>query len=94
MLEKILITGITGQDGLFLTKMLLSNSSKYYVYGTSRNIKNSFLKRLEYLKPDSFDNLSLIEVDLHDTNSVSELITEIKPTKLINLSGFSKSFCV
>ncbi len=92
MLEKILITGITGQDGLFLTKMLLSNSSKYYVYGTSRNIKNSFLKQLEYLKPDSFDNLSLIEVDLHDTNSVSELITEIKPTKLINLSGPSSVY--
>ena len=92
MLEKILITGITGQDGLFLTKMLLSNNAKYHVYGTSRNIKNSFLERLRYLKPDSFDNLSLIEVDLHDTHSISELITEIKPTKLINLSGPSSVY--
>jgi len=92
MLEKILITGITGQDGLFLTKMLLSNNSKYHVYGTSRNINNSFLERLKYLKPDSIDNLSLIEVDLQDTHSISKLITEVKPTKLINLSGPSSVY--
>ena len=92
MLEKILITGITGQDGLFLTKMLLSNNSKYHVYGTSRNINNFFLERLKYLKPDSIDNLSLIEVDLHDTHSISKLITEVKPTKLINLSGPSSVY--
>ena len=92
MLDKILITGITGQDGLFLTKSLLSKSSNYHVYGTSRNIKNSFFERLKYLKPDLIDNLSLIEIDLHHSQSVSELITEIKPTKLINLSGPSSVY--
>ena len=33
-MKKVLITGITGQDGLFLTKILLQNN--FIVYGTTR----------------------------------------------------------
>ena len=92
MLEKILITGITGQDGLFLTKRLLDDDSDYQIYGTTRNSNNSFLEKLKYLKPNENNKLSIFEIDLHDNKSVSELITKIKPTKLINLAGPSSVY--
>ena len=92
MLEKILITGITGQDGLFLTKRLLDDDSDYQIYGTTRNSNNSFLEKLKYLKPNENNRLSIVEIDLHDIKSVSELITKIKPTKLINLAGPSSVY--
>ena len=36
-MENILITGITGQDGVFLVKNLLKNNNKLNIFGTSRN---------------------------------------------------------
>jgi GDP-D-mannose dehydratase len=44
--ENILITGITGQDGIFLTSLLLKDSKKYNIIGLSRKNDKTFLKKL------------------------------------------------
>ena len=41
-MKKILITGITGQDGIFLSKKLLEDNDNLHIYGTTRNKRNSF----------------------------------------------------
>ena len=44
-MKKIIITGITGQDGIFLTKLLLEKSENYNIFGVGRNTKEKvFLK--------------------------------------------------
>ena len=50
--KKVLITGITGQDGIFLSKELVENDN-YEIIGLSRkNNLNSFNKKLKTLKFD------------------------------------------
>ena len=45
---KILITGISGQDGIFLTKLIKEEHSNFNIIGTSRTLNsNQFLKKLE-----------------------------------------------
>ena len=39
-MEKVLITGITGQDGIFLTKEILLNNPNSKIYGISRQKNN------------------------------------------------------
>ena len=43
MYKKALIFGISGQDGFFLTKLLLSKN--YLVYGTTRNLNQIFIEK-------------------------------------------------
>ena len=45
MKKKHLITGITGQDGIFLTAEILKNNPKDVIIGTSRNYDNGDFKR-------------------------------------------------
>jgi len=91
-MEKILITGITGQDGIFLSKKLLEDNESLHIYGTTRNKHNSFFERLNFLQPKTVNKLSILEVDLQDFNVLNQLIEQIKPTKLINLSGPSSVY--
>ena len=49
--QNILITGISGQDGAFLANRFLSdNSTKYNIYGTSRQKSSLALKKISYLE--------------------------------------------
>lgn len=92
MKENILITGITGQDGIFLTKEYLKQSDKYQIFGTSRYVTNEFNNRLKYLIPSLEDKIKILRVDLSDYKSVFEMISIIQPSKLINLSGPSSVY--
>lgn len=49
-MKKALITGITGQDGAYLSKLLLDKG--YEVYGTFRRTSDLHLNRLRYLGVD------------------------------------------
>ena len=54
-MENILITGITGQDGIFLTKNLLEKNQDFVIHGTSRNKDvSSFQKSLSSLGVHNF----------------------------------------
>lgn len=92
MKEKILITGITGQDGLFLIREYLNQSDKYQIFGTSRNLTSEFSNRLKYLVPNLEEEIKILRVNLLDYQTVFNLINDIRPTKLINLSGPSSVY--
>ena len=71
-----LITGITGQDGSYLTEFLLEKD--YFVWGILRRSSNFNTQRIDHL----FDNKKLILRfgDLADSGCISNLLTEIKNT--------------
>ena len=81
MKKNVLITGITGQDGTFLTKQLLETDS-YNIIGTSReNDHEKFYQRLQYLKLNS-EKLSNLKVTTSDLlNQKEKIESEIKNMK-------------
>lgn len=92
-MENILITGITGQDGLFLTKKYLNENENYFVYGISRsNDLNLFYKRLNSLNVKSIDNLKILNIDLNSRSQVFNLLKKIKPNAVYNFSGPSSVY--
>ena len=89
-MKKILITGITGQDGTFLTKSLLQEGC--LVYGISRYNNNLFKKRLSSLGVNNFDNLKIINLNLLNLGVVEKFLNDIKPNFVYNLSGPSSVY--
>jgi GDPmannose 4,6-dehydratase len=83
--KKALITGITGQDGAYLTKSLLDKG--YRVYGTYRRLSTPNFWRLQYL--EVFDSVKLIPADLLDASSVGEAIEISEPDEVYNLAAQS-----
>ena len=92
-MKKIIITGITGQDGTHLTKLLLDKSPNYSIYGVGRNI-NEFLffnklKSINSKQPNS-SNLQLVKINKF--NEIEKLITDISPDQIYHLSGPSSVY--
>jgi len=68
-MKKAIVTGVTGQDGAYLTELLLAKG--YEVYATYRRTASVNFWRIEELGCDKHPNLHLIEYDLTDaTNSI------------------------
>lgn len=80
-----MITGITGQDGAYLTKFLLGKG--YEVYGTYRRLSTPNFWRLQYL--DIFDDINLIPADLVDGGSMFEAIQIAQPDEIYHLAAQS-----
>ena len=80
-----LITGITGQDGPYLAKLLLDKD--YKVYGLRRRTSTVNLERLEYL--DIANDVQLIEGDLTDLSSLIRALEEAQPDEVYNLAAQS-----
>ncbi len=91
---KVLITGISGQDGIFLVNKLLESHSDIKIYGTSRNYNEKiFLDNLGSVsKIKNFNNVLVHNINLLDSNLVENMIDEIKPDLLFNLSGPSSVY--
>jgi GDPmannose 4,6-dehydratase len=86
--RKALITGITGQDGSYLTEFLLEKG--YAVYGVIRKSSTFSTERLDHLNINpNFKNLHLLYGDLQDASGFINLIHEIKPTEIYNLAAQS-----
>ena len=87
--KKALIFGITGQDGSYLTRFLLSKN--YLVHGVIRRSSNFNTQRIDdiYTDPHERGNLKLHYGDVTDTNSVLKIIKKIKPSEIYNLSAQS-----
>jgi len=81
--KKALITGITGQDGSYLSEMLLEKG--YRVYGMVRRSSVENFDRIEHIK----DSLELVQGDLTDQSSLDEAIKEVKPDEVYNLGAQS-----
>jgi len=84
----ILITGISGQDGIFLTKLLIKEYSNLNIIGTSRTLNSSqFLKKTELDKLKKNQTINTINLDLENKQEVSKFISDFSPKIVFNLSG-------
>ncbi|MCA3837997.1 GDP-mannose 4,6-dehydratase, partial [Burkholderia sp.] len=85
--KKAIITGITGQDGAYLTKLLLDKG--YQVTGTYRRTSSVNLWRIAELGVNTHPNLTLVEHDLTDAGSSMRLLERTQPDELYNLAAQS-----
>ena len=88
--KKALITGIAGQDGSYLTELLLSKN--YEVHGIIRWDSIFTTERIEHLYRDS--HISGIKLFLHygdmtDSSNLEKLINRIKPDEIYHLAAMS-----
>jgi GDPmannose 4,6-dehydratase len=81
------ITGITGQDGAYLTELLLNKG--YRIYGTYRRTSSVNFWRLEELEVANHENLELVEYDLTDLSSTIRLLQMSGATEVYNLAAQS-----
>lgn len=89
-MKKALITGITGQDGSYLTEFLLSKG--YEVHGIIRRASNFNTKRIDHLfeNPDIGNKrLFLHHGDLIDSSNINRLLEKIEPEEIYNLAAQS-----
>ena len=82
-----IVTGITGQDGAYLTKLLLDKG--YRVTGTYRRTSSTNFWRIAELGVEQHPNLSLAEHDLTDLGSTLRLLERTRPDELYNLAAQS-----
>jgi GDPmannose 4,6-dehydratase len=83
--KRALVTGITGQDGAYLARLLLDKG--YEIYGAYRRLSSPNFWRLQYLS--IFDQVNLIPIDLTDTSSIMEAIQVANPDEIYNLAAQS-----
>jgi len=83
--KRALITGVTGQDGAYLSRFLLEKD--YDVYGTFRRISTPNFWRLQSL--NIIDKINLIPIDLIDGGSIFESVGVSKPNEIYNLAAQS-----
>ncbi len=84
-MKRVLITGITGQDGAYLAEFLLRKN--YKVFGTYRRLSTPNFWRLQYL--DILDKIELIPCDLIDSSSIIEALEISQPDEIYNLAAQS-----
>ncbi len=85
MKKTALITGITGQDGSFLSEFLLSKG--YDVHGTIRRSSVDFRERIAHLEGNP--NFHLHYADLGDSMSIMQVVNKVRPNEIYNLAAQS-----
>lgn len=83
--KRALITGVTGQDGAYLSKFLIDKG--YKVFGTFRRTSVPNLSRLDFL--GITDKIEMIPFDLLDQSSIIFCLDYTKPHELYNLAAQS-----
>jgi len=89
-MKKALITGITGQDGSYLTELLLGKG--YEVHGSIRRASSFNTSRIDHLYKDShLDDVRLFlhYGDLTDSSNLSRMLAKIGPDEIYNLGAQS-----
>lgn len=82
-----LITGITGQDGSLLARVLLEKG--YSVTGTTRNLASADFWRLEELGVRNHPGLEIVELDVADPARCTVVVANANPDELYNVAGVS-----
>lgn len=85
MKRKALITGITGQDGSYLSEFLLAKG--YEVHGTIRRSSTDFRERIAHL--EGKPGFHLHYADMTDSMSVLKVLNKIRPDEIYNLAAQS-----
>lgn len=86
-MKTAIITGITGQDGAYLTKLLLDKG--YTVYGTYRRTSSVNFWRLDEVGVSTHPQLKLVEYDLTDLSASIRLLKSTGATEVYNLAALS-----
>lgn len=89
-MKKALITGITGQDGAYLTELLLEKG--YEVHGIKRRSSLFNTDRIDHLYQDPHETnikLKLHYGDLSDTSNIIRIVQEVQPNEIYNLGAMS-----
>lgn len=86
-MKKVIITGVTGQDGAYLAELLLEKG--YEVYGTYRRTASVNFWRIEELGIEKHPNLHLVEYDLTDQANSIRMVAQIRPEEIYNLAAQS-----
>src|SRR2546425_3582966 len=90
MAKRALITGITGQDGSFLTELLLDKG--YEVYGIVRRSSSFNTERIDHLYQDPHEpdtRLRMFYGDLNDSSSLNTILRRTEPDEIYNLGAQS-----
>src|SRR5450432_1642550 len=90
MAKTALITGITGQDGAYLTELLLFKG--YEVHGIKRRSSLFNTDRIDHLYQDPHEKnvkLKLHYGDLTDSTNLIRIVQEIQPDEIYNLGAMS-----
>ena len=86
-MKRALITGVTGQDGAYLSDLLLKKG--YEVHGIKRRTSLFNTDRIDHLYEDPHINnrhFVLHYGDLTDTGNLSRIMQEVRPDEVYNLS--------
>lgn len=89
-MKKVLITGITGQDGSYLAELLLEKG--YEVYGIIRRSSSFNTQRIDHIYQDpheSGNRLKLVYGDLNDASSLNRILKTTQPDEIYNLGAQS-----
>ena len=89
-MRRALITGITGQDGTYLTELLLSKG--YVVHGISRRPAAQSLadlRRIAVATPEDWTRVATHAVDLADSDRIFSLVKELRPDEIYHLGAQS-----
>jgi GDPmannose 4,6-dehydratase len=85
MKKTAFITGMTGQDGPYLAKLLLEKG--YHVYGLVKRYSNPNLDNIKWLGIEN--HIELVTGDITDENNMNHLMQTIKPAEVYNLAAQS-----
>ncbi len=89
-LKKALITGVTGQDGAYLSELLLQKG--YEVHGIKRRSSMFNTQRIDHLYQDrhDIDNKFFLHYgDLTDSTNIIRIVQEVQPDEIYNLGAMS-----
>jgi GDPmannose 4,6-dehydratase len=84
-MKRALIFGISGQDGAYLARLLLSK--RYEVYGTSRDAESRDMAGLKAV--GILEQVRLCSASLLDFRNLLQVITQVSPDEIYNLAGQS-----
>jgi GDPmannose 4,6-dehydratase len=90
MAKRALLTGITGQDGSFLTELLLEKG--YEVFGIVRRSSSFNTERIDHLYQDPHEpdtRLRMFYGDLNDSSSLNTILRKTEPDEIYNLGAQS-----
>jgi len=88
--KRALITGITGQDGSYLTDFLIKKN--YEVYGLIRRSSSFNTGRIDHIYQDPHEKNVRVKLeygDLNDASSLNRIVKTIKPDEIYNLAAQS-----
>ncbi|MEJ6709893.1 MAG: GDP-mannose 4,6-dehydratase, partial [Amylibacter sp.] len=89
-MKRALITGTTGQDGAYLSELLLAKG--YDVHGLKRRASSFNTQRIDHLFQDPHErnvNYTLHYGDMTDSTNLIRLIQEVQPDEIYNLAAQS-----